>query len=167
MSLCASASTKPPCDLFSTLGIRHSHPNCFMGIQRKDPKFHLRCGLNLASRMCSTVRPGGLQLIAMAHAPAMSGSPPSSNRLAKLEALSQFYSEHANAHPTMEEFRAAQNASGYPLRLPYPSSISLNVLTVNHGNLTRSPKLDNRERKQWPIKHRPLIMQQCKHPLHQ
>ena len=100
----------------------------------------------------------------------------------------------------MEEFRAAQHPSGYPLRLltglkklrnyndpelmksfatilgplmqgtdgqvvdylkrkDYPSSISLNILTVNHGNLTRSPKLDSKELKSWPIKHRPLIMQ--------
>ena len=111
----------------------------------------------------------------------------------------EFYFEHASQHPTMEEFRAAQNPSRYPLRLPiglkklknhhdpeliksfttilgslvegtdgqvvnylkrkdYPSSISLNILTVSHGNLTRSPKLDSRELKSWPIKHRPLIM---------
>ena len=30
----------------------------------------------------------------------------------------EFYFEHASEHPTMEEFRAAQNPSGYPLRLP-------------------------------------------------
>ena len=30
----------------------------------------------------------------------------------------EFYFEHASAHPTMEEFRAAQDPSGYPLRLP-------------------------------------------------
>lgn len=35
----------------------------------------------------------------------------------------------------------------------------LNVLTVNHGNLTRSPKLNGRELKNWPMKHRPMIMQ--------
>ena len=28
----------------------------------------------------------------------------------------EFYFEHAGEHPTMEEFRAAQNPSGYPLR---------------------------------------------------
>ena len=47
----------------------------------------------------------------------------------------------------------------YLKRKDYPSTISLNALTVNHGNLTRNPKLDNRELKQCPIKHRPLIMQ--------
>ena len=47
----------------------------------------------------------------------------------------------------------------YLKRKDYPSTISLNILTVNHGNLTRNPRLDNRELKQWPIKHRPLIMQ--------
>ena len=30
----------------------------------------------------------------------------------------EFYFEHASEHPTMEEFRAAHNPSGYPLRLP-------------------------------------------------
>ena len=44
----------------------------------------------------------------------------------------------------------------YLKRRDYPSTISL---TVNHRNLTRNPKLDNHELKQWPIKHRPLIMQ--------
>ena len=41
----------------------------------------------------------------------------------------------------------------YLKRKDYPSSISLNILTVNHANLTRSPKLDSRELKSWPIKH--------------
>ena len=30
----------------------------------------------------------------------------------------EFYFKHAGEHPTMEEFRAAQHPSGYPLRLP-------------------------------------------------
>ena len=119
----------------------------------------------------------------------------------------EFYFEHASDHPTMEEFRAAQNPSGYLLRLPiglkklknrhdpeliksftnilgslmqgtdgqvvdylkrkdYPSSISPNILTVNHGNLTTSPKLDSRELKSWPIKHRRLIMQMMQNSAH-
>ena len=119
----------------------------------------------------------------------------------------EFYFEHASEHPTIEEFRAAQNPSGYPLRLPiglkklknhhdpeliksftnilgslmpgtdghvvdyikrkdYPSSISLNVLTGNHGNLARNPKLDSRELKSWPIKHRPLITQMMQNSAH-
>ena len=47
----------------------------------------------------------------------------------------------------------------YLKRKDYPSSISLNILTVNHGNLARNPRLDSKELKSWPIKHRPLIMQ--------
>ena len=119
----------------------------------------------------------------------------------------EFYFERASAHPTMEEFRAAQNPSGYPLRLPiglkqlknhhdpeliksftnilgslmqgtdghvadylkrkdFPSTISPNVLTVNHGNPARNPKLDSRELKSWPIKHRPLIMQMAQNSAH-
>ena len=119
----------------------------------------------------------------------------------------EFYFEHASAHPTTEEFRAAQNPLGYPLRLPiglkrfkknrdpeliksftnilgslmqgtdgrvvdylkrkdYPSTISLNILTVNHGNLTRNPRLDSRELRSWPIKHRPLITQMTQTSAH-
>ena len=51
-------------------------------------------------------------------------------------------------------------------RKDYPSTISLNVLTVNHGNLTRNPKLDNRELKSWPIKHPPLITQMVQNSAH-
>ena len=40
----------------------------------------------------------------------------------------EFYFEHASAHPTMEERRAAQNPSGYPLRLP----IGLKQLKNHH-----------------------------------
>ena len=54
----------------------------------------------------------------------------------------------------------------YLKRKDYPSSISLNILTVNHGNLTRSPKLDSRELKSWPIKHRALIMQMMQNSAH-
>ena len=116
-------------------------------------------------------------------------------------------SSTSSTQVSMEEFRAAQHPSGYPLRLPiglkklrnyndpkliksfttilgslmqgtdgqvvdylkrkdYPSSISLNILTVNHGNLTRSPKLDSKELKSWAIKHRPLIMQMMQNSAH-
>ena len=54
----------------------------------------------------------------------------------------------------------------YLKRKDYPSSISLNILTMNHGNLTRNPKLDSRELKLWPIKHRPLIMQIMQNSAH-
>ena len=37
---------------------------------------------------------------------------------------------------------------------------------MNHGNLTRNPKLDSRELKSWPIKHRPLIMQMMQNSAH-
>ena len=40
----------------------------------------------------------------------------------------EFYFEHASTHPTMEEFRAAQNPSRYPLRLP----IGLKQLKNHH-----------------------------------
>ena len=41
----------------------------------------------------------------------------------------EFYFEHASEHPTMEGFRAAQNPSGYPLRLP----IGLKKLKNHHN----------------------------------
>ena len=39
----------------------------------------------------------------------------------------------------------------------FTSSIAINMLTLNHGNLTRNPKLDNREVYNVPMKHRPIV----------
>ena len=44
------------------------------------------------------------------------------------------------------------------------SSIAINMLTLNHGNLTRNPKLDNREVCNMPMKDRPM-MQNSAHML--
>ena len=41
----------------------------------------------------------------------------------------------------------------------YSSGNHLNVLTVNHGNLSRNPRIDGRELKDWPVQHRPILMQ--------
>ena len=35
----------------------------------------------------------------------------------------------------------------------FTSTIAINILTLNHGNPTRNPKLDNRE----PMKDRPIV----------
>ena len=115
----------------------------------------------------------------------------------------EFYYESSDTNPTIEEFRAAQSKSGYPIMLPlgikklqydtskevikkytdilgsiftrtdgpeidylkpreYTSGTHLNLLTVNHGNLSRNPKLDGRELKNWPVHHRPILMQLIK-----
>ena len=39
----------------------------------------------------------------------------------------------------------------------FTSSIAINMLTLNHGNLTRNPKLDNREVYNMPMKDRPIV----------
>ena len=35
-------------------------------------------------------------------------------------------------------------------------SMTINILTMNHGNLTRNPKLDGRELKNMPTRDRPI-----------
>ena len=50
----------------------------------------------------------------------------------------------------------------------FTSSIAINMLTLNHGNLTRNPKLDNREVYNMPMKDRPkvkMMMQNSAHTL--
>ena len=112
------------------------------------------------------------------------------NRDAYVEEEVFYFCHHSNK-PSMEEYRHAQPASGYPIRLPLGlkslrtqddpdvikaytdffgslmratekpamdqfqardccSSMTINVLTVNHGNLTRNTKLDGRELKSMP-----------------
>ena len=39
----------------------------------------------------------------------------------------------------------------------FTSSIAINTLTLNHGNLTRNPKLDNRVVYNMPMKDRPIV----------
>ena len=39
----------------------------------------------------------------------------------------------------------------------FTSSIAINMLTLNHGNLTRNPKLDNREVYNMPMKDGPIV----------
>ena len=39
----------------------------------------------------------------------------------------------------------------------FTSSIAINMLTLNHGKLTRNPKLDNREVYNMPMKDRPIV----------
>ena len=104
---------------------------------------------------------------------------------------------HSSNKPPMEEYRAAQPASGCPIRLPLGltplwtqdnpdvikaytdilgslkqaiegsmmdkfqardchSSMTIHILTMNHGNLTRNPKLDGRELKNMPMRDRPV-----------
>ena len=45
----------------------------------------------------------------------------------------EFYFAHASEHPTMEEFRAAQDPSGYPLRLP------IGLRQMNHQIIHEHP----------------------------
>ena len=50
----------------------------------------------------------------------------------------------------------------------FTSSIGINILTLNHGNLTKNPKLGNREVYNMPMKDRPIvkmIMQNSAHIL--
>ena len=49
----------------------------------------------------------------------------------------------------------------------FTSSIAINMLTLNHGNLTRTPKLDSREVYNMPMKDRPIVkmMQNSAHIL--
>ena len=119
----------------------------------------------------------------------------------------EFHFHHQHKKPTREEFRAAQDKSGYPIRLPiglkklmhdddpdliksftdilgslmqpsdrpyvdhhasheFTSSWTLNMLTLNHGNLMRNPKLDSREVKHMSMKERPLIMMMLQNSAH-
>ena len=48
----------------------------------------------------------------------------------------------------------------------FTSSLTLNMLTLNHGNLTTNPKLDNRELKYMSMKERPLIMMVLQNSAH-
>ena len=45
----------------------------------------------------------------------------------------------------------------------FTSSIAINILTLNHGNLTRNPKLDNREVCNMPMKDRPIVKMMMTH----
>ena len=38
----------------------------------------------------------------------------------------------------------------------FTSSMTINMLTMNHGNLTRNPKLDNKEVNSMAMKDRPI-----------
>ena len=110
----------------------------------------------------------------------------------------EFYFRHRRECPTMDEYRRAQPASGYPIKLPlglkklkshdgeeiirayadilgslmqptdrppvdhlktheFTSSLTINTLTMNHGNLTRNPKLDGREVHNMAMKDRPIV----------
>ena len=40
----------------------------------------------------------------------------------------------------------------------FTSSTAINMLTLNHGNLARNPKLDNREVHNMPMKDRPIVL---------
>ena len=48
----------------------------------------------------------------------------------------------------------------------FTSSIGINILTLNHGNLTRNPKLDNREVYNMPMKDRPIIKMMMQNSAH-
>ena len=48
----------------------------------------------------------------------------------------EFYFEHASEHPTMEEFRAAQNPSGYPLKNQHDPEL-IKSFTNILGSLTQ------------------------------
>ena len=109
----------------------------------------------------------------------------------------EFYFHHRGELPSMEEFRKAQPASGYPIKLPlglkkprtydkpaviqafadilrslmqptdrspvdhlraheFTSSMMINMLTMNHGNLTRNPKLDDKEVNNMAMRDQPI-----------
>ena len=48
----------------------------------------------------------------------------------------------------------------------FTSSIAINMLTLNHGNLTRNPKLDNREVHNMPMKDRPIVKMMMQNSAH-
>ena len=48
----------------------------------------------------------------------------------------------------------------------FTSSIAINMLTLNHGNLTRIPKLDNREVYNMPVKDRPIVKMMMQNSAH-
>ena len=48
----------------------------------------------------------------------------------------------------------------------FTSSIAINMLTLNHGNLTRNPKLDNREVYNMPMKDRPIVKMMMQNSAH-
>ena len=48
----------------------------------------------------------------------------------------------------------------------FTSSIAINMLTLNHGNLTRNPKLHNREVRNMPMKDRPIVKMMMQNSAH-
>ena len=48
----------------------------------------------------------------------------------------------------------------------FTSSIGINILTLNYGNLTRNPKLDNREVYNMPMKDRPIVKMMMQNSAH-
>ena len=48
----------------------------------------------------------------------------------------------------------------------FTSSIAIDMLTLNHGNLTRNPKLDNREVYNMPMKDRPIVKMMMQNSAH-
>ena len=48
----------------------------------------------------------------------------------------------------------------------FTSSLTINMLTMNHGNLTRNPKLDNREVYNMPMKDRPIMKMMMQNSAH-
>ena len=48
----------------------------------------------------------------------------------------------------------------------FTSPIGINILTLNHGNLTRNPKLDNREVYNMPMKDRPIVKMMMQNSAH-
>ena len=48
----------------------------------------------------------------------------------------------------------------------FTSPIAINMLTLNHGNLTRNPKLDNREVYNTPMKDRPIVKMMMQNSAH-
>ena len=48
----------------------------------------------------------------------------------------------------------------------FTSTIAINILTQNHGNLTRNPKLDNREVYNMPMKDRPIVKMMMQNSAH-
>ena len=48
----------------------------------------------------------------------------------------------------------------------FTSSIAINMLTLNRGNLTRNPKLDNREVYNMPMKDRPIVKMMMQNSAH-
>ena len=48
----------------------------------------------------------------------------------------------------------------------FTSSMAINMLTLNHGNPTRNPKLDNREVRNMPMKDRPIVKMMMQNSAH-